>query len=128
MKTSPMYSDLNLDFIKTPSGDVALCYNVEAIKKSIRNLCKTAFLESPFNSKKGSEVGSMLFENFTPIMLDYMRTNLKRLLEENETRIEVISIDVREYLDQNAVTIKIFFKINQTKEEVSFEFLVSETK
>ena len=128
MTNSPLYSDLNLDFIKTPTGDVALCYNTEAIKKSIRNLCKTAFLETPFNANKGSEVGSMLFENFTPIMLDYTRTNLKKLLEENETRIEIISIDVREYLDQNAVTIKIFFKIKQMKEEVLFEFLVSETK
>ena len=65
------YNDLDLFFSKkSGSNDVTQITDVEAVKRSIRNLVLTNFYEKPFHPEIGSGIRDMLFENMTPITAD----------------------------------------------------------
>ena len=70
----PLYKDFNLDMTLSPAGDVVIAKDLEAIKKSVRNLLQTNLLDVPFYPDLGTSVHRMLFENFTDVTVDYLRT------------------------------------------------------
>ena len=58
------YKDLDLFFSrKRGSNDIAKITDIEAVKRSVRNLVLTNFYEKPFHPEIGSGVRDMLFEN-----------------------------------------------------------------
>ena len=62
------HRDLDLFFSrKQGSGDVNRITDVEAVKRSVRNLVLPNFYEKPFHPEIGSGVRDMLFENMSPI-------------------------------------------------------------
>ena len=62
------HRDLDLFFSrKQGSGDVNRITDVEAVKRSVRNLVLTNFYEKPFHPEIGSGVRDMLFENMSPL-------------------------------------------------------------
>ena len=62
------YRDLDLFFSKKQgSDDVNKVTDIEAVKRSVRNLVLTNFYEKPFHPEIGSGVRDMLFENMSPI-------------------------------------------------------------
>ena len=67
-RSSRVYKDLNLNFTRNPvTGDVATVTDVNAVKRSIRNLLLTNHYERPFHPEIGSDIPALLFENFGPI-------------------------------------------------------------
>ena len=51
-RNAQVFSDLNLNFVVHPiTGDVTKLTNVEAVKRSVRNLINTNFYERPFSSR-----------------------------------------------------------------------------
>ena len=68
MATNKRYSDLDLDLTPHPiSGDISVKYDIEAVKRSVRNLVFMGIHEKPFHPEIRSEIRKLLFENFTPI-------------------------------------------------------------
>ena len=62
------YSDLDLFFApKGVSKDISKVTDIQAVKRSIRNLVLTNHYEKPFHPEIGSGVRDMLFEPMTPI-------------------------------------------------------------
>ena len=60
-RASRSFSDLDLDFGRnTVTNDVNKLTNVEAIKRSVRNLINTSHFERPFHPEIGSNVRAML--------------------------------------------------------------------
>ena len=60
------YRDLDLFFTKRSTDrDVNTLSNVQAVKRSVRNLILTNFYEKPFHPEIGSGVRELLFENAT---------------------------------------------------------------
>ena len=67
-KSVRTFKDLNLDFTRnTVTNDVVKIEDVEAIKRSVRNLVNTNFYERPFHPELGCGVRQLLFEPFTPV-------------------------------------------------------------
>ena len=124
----PLYKDLNLDFTTSPSGDLVVAKDLEAIKKSVRNLLQTNIMDVPFYPEIGTNINKMLFENFTSITVDFLRTKIKNVLTKFEPRVKVSSIDIYDKMDNHTIQIKIFFTILATGQTEEFNFFVTETR
>ena len=67
-RSSRVYKDLNLNFTANPiTGDVATVTDVNAVKRSVRNLLLTNHYDKPFHPEIGSNVTSLLFEICKPV-------------------------------------------------------------
>lgn len=107
-----IYRDINLAFEKHPlTGDVISATDVEAIKKSLRNLVMTDLYDVPFNPEKGTSLNGSLFENFTPLTIEFLKTKINEMIDLYEPRVRVQKIVIFQKEDQNALEVSIHFKI-----------------
>ena len=115
-----IYSDLNLNFTKNPATkDVAKLYDVEAVKRSVRNLVLTNFYEKPFHPEIGSGIRDMLFENMTPITAVVLARKVEDVIENFEPRARLIGVRALPNLDRNEYEVTIeFFVVNTPTELV----------
>ena len=65
-RATRQYKDLDLSFGRnTVTNDVNKLTDVEAVKRSVRNLINTSHFERPFHPEIGSSVRALLFELMT---------------------------------------------------------------
>ena len=114
------FKDLNLDFARnTVTNDVVKIEDVEAIKRSVRNLVNTNFYERPFHPELGCGVRDMLFENYTPMTGIFMRRKIEEVLSNYEPRASLSSIQVNEQMDRNAIDVVVNFYVLNLPNPVS---------
>ena len=95
-RSARIYSDLDLDFQMNPvTKDVPFLKDVEAVKRSVRNLMQTNYYERPFNPELGSNLRAMLFENITPQMSHMISKFIEKLIAAYEPRAQVIQQNFR---------------------------------
>ena len=59
------YRDIDLNFGRNPvTNDIAKVEDVNAVKRSVRNLIQTNFYERPFHPELGSGIRDLLFEKW----------------------------------------------------------------
>ena len=114
------YSDLDLFFFKKQgSGDVNRITDIEAVKRSVRNLVLTNFYEKPFHPEIGSGIRDMLFENMTPITAVVLARKVEDVIENFEPRARLIGVRALPNLDRNEYEVTIeFFVVNTPTELV----------
>ena len=114
------YRDLDLFFSKKQgSDDVNKVTDIEAVKRSVRNLVLTNFYEKPFHPEIGSGVRDMLFENMSPITASVLAKKVEDVIENFEPRVRLISVRALPNLDRNEYEVTIeFFVVNAPTELV----------
>ena len=114
------YRDLDLFFSKKQgSDDVNKVTDIEAVKRSVRNLVLTNFYEKPFHPEIGSGVRDMLFENMSPITASVLTKKVEDVIENFEPRARLTSVRALPNLDRNEYEITIeFFVVNAPTELV----------
>ena len=114
------YNDLDLFFSKkSGSNDVTQITDIQAVKRSIRNLVLTNFYEKPFHPEIGSGIRDMLFENMTPITAVVLARKVEDVIENFEPRARLISVRSLPNLDRNEYEVTIeFFVVNTPTELV----------
>jgi len=106
------YKDLDLDFTRHPvTNDVIKIEDVNAVKRSVRNLVNTQFYERPFHPELGCGVRDLLFENFTPMTGIFIRRKIEEVLSNYEPRANVSSIGVNENQDRNGISVEVNFYV-----------------
>ena len=112
------HRDLDLFFSrKQGSGDVNRITDVEAVKRSVRNLVLTNFYEKPFHPEIGSGVRDMLFENMSPAVV--LAKKIEDVIENFEPRARLIGVRALPNLDRNEYEVTIeFFVVNTPTELV----------
>ena len=85
--------------------------DVEAIKKSLRNLVLTDRFDVPFNPEKGTTLNGSLFENFSPITTEFLKSKIIEMVDLYEPRIEVQKVSIFQRDDSNSLEVSIYFKI-----------------
>ena len=119
-KSTRTYVDLDLDFTRHPvTNDVVKITDVEAVKRSVRNLINTQFYERPFHPELGCGVRDMLFENYTPMTGIFMRRKIEEVLSNYEPRASLTSIQVNEQMDRNAIDVVVNFYVLNLPNPVS---------
>jgi len=113
-RNAQIYKDINLNFSKHPiTGDISKLTNVEAVKRSVRNLVNTNFYERPFHPEIGSDVRSILFEPVSPLIADVLKRYVEDVINNFEPRAELISVVVSPDIDRNAYGVTIeFYLVN----------------
>ena len=114
------YRDLDLFFSrKNGTNDIEKITDVEAVKRSIRNLVLTNFYEKPFHPEIGSGIRDMLFENMTPITAVVLARKVEDVIENFEPRARLIGVRALPNLDRNEYEVTIeFFVVNTPTELV----------
>ena len=108
------YSDLDLFFgKKATSKDISKVTDIQAVKRSIRNLVLTNHYEKPFHPEIGSGVRGILFELMTPLTAHILTRKIEDVIENFEPRARLISVRALPNLDRNEYecTIK-FYVVN----------------
>ena len=119
-KSTRTYVDLDLDFTRHPvTNDVVKITDVEAVKRSVRNLINTQFYERPFHPELGCGVRDMLFENYTPMTGIFMRRKIEEVIRNYEPRANLTSIQVNEQMDRNAIDVVVNFYVLNLPNPVS---------
>ena len=114
------YTDLDLFFAKkATSKDISKVTDIQAVKRSIRNLVLTNHYEKPFHPEIGSGVRGILFELMTPITAYVLTQQIQTVIENFEPRAKLISVRAQPNLDRNEYECTIeFFVVNTPTELV----------
>jgi len=128
-RSSRTYKDLNLSFIKNPATkDVAKIKDVEAVKRSVRNLIELNHFEKPFHPEIGSDIRNLLFENMTPVTEIAMTRAVEDLLTTYEPRAKLISVNSNPQLDRNAYQVSISFYVIGNPSPITIETMLERTR
>ena len=114
------YKDLDIDFTRHPvTNDVIKIEDVNAVKRSVRNLVNTQFYERHFHPELGCGVRDLLFENFTPMTGIFIRRKIEEVLVNYEPRANISSIAVNENQDRNGINVEVNFYVLNLPNPVS---------
>ena len=106
------YRDLDLDFTRHPvSNDVVKIEDVNAVKRSVRNLVNTQFYERPFHPELGCGARDLLFENYTPMTGMFIKRKIEEVLTNYEPRAKLTSVNVQEQEDRNGIDVAVNFYV-----------------
>jgi len=118
-RSNRIYSDLNLNFTKNPATkDVARIFDVQAIKRAVKNIILTNRYEKPFNSEFGCNLRGFLFENLTDPVLVLMKDRISTAIEKYEPRVTVEDIAINDD-GKNGVNIMVSFLVTGSEEPVT---------
>ena len=121
-RVNRIYSDLDLDFTRNPvTGDVVKLVDVDAVKRSVKNLIQTNHYERPFHPEIGSDVRSMLFEPMTPLTALNLQRKVAEVLNNFEPRINLQQVLASPDLDRNSYALKIMFYIIGSNQPIEVE-------
>ena len=121
-RSARIYSDLDLDFqMNTVTKDVPFLKDVEAVKRSVKNLMQTNYYDRPFQPELGSNLRAMLFENITPQISHMISKLIEKLIVNYEPRAQVIQVITRPNLDRNAYQVTLSFRVLNHPEPVTIE-------
>jgi phage baseplate assembly protein W len=114
-----LYRDLDLFFgRKTNSKDISMVTDINAVKRSVRNLILMNHYEKPFHPEIGSGVRDILFEPMTPLTAYILTKKIEDVITNFEPRARIISVSALPNLDQNMYEVSIEFYVQNTPTEV----------
>ena len=121
-RANRIYKDLDLDFGRNPvTNDVNKLTDVEAVKRSVRNLINTNHYERPFHPEIGSDVRAMLFEPMTPLNALNLQRKVAEVLNNFEPRIDLQQVLANPNIDRNSYELKIMFYVVGSNSPVEVE-------
>ena len=114
-----IYSDLDLFFGKKSSDrDISVVTDVQAVKRSIRNLVLLNTYEKPFHPEISSGVRDMLFELMSPVTAVVLARQIENVIENFEPRARLTNVRTIPNYDRNSYAVTIEFYIVNTPTEL----------
>ena len=118
-RNTRQYSDLDLFFgKKTSDNDISKITDVEAVKRSIRNLVQLNVYDKPFHPEVSGGVREMLFENMTPLISTIIARQIEDVIENFEPRARLVSVRALPDFDRNAYEVQVAFYVVNTPTEL----------
>ena len=116
-RNSRRYRDIDLDFGRnSTTNDIVKIEDVNAVKRSVKNLVQTNFYERPFHPELGCGVRELLFENFTPMTGIFLRRKIEEVLTNYEPRITLEQVAVDDDQDGHRLVVDIYFYVQGVPE------------
>ena len=121
-RSSKIFKDLNLDFQQnTATKDIQKITDVEAVKRSVRNLINTNHYEKPFHPEIGSNLRAMLFELMTPQMNHVITKQIENLINNYEPRCRLVQVHTQPEFERNGYNVQISFYVQNYPDPVVVE-------
>ena len=120
------YSDLDLFFGKrTVGSDVNKVTDVQAVKRSLRNLINLNTFEKPFHPEISGGIRELLFEHMNPMVSAVMARKIEDVIENFEPRCRLVSVRAIPDFDRNAYNVTIeFYIVNAPTELVDLSVML----
>tara|TARA_Y100000592_G_scaffold33999_1_gene54047 strand:+ start:1264 stop:1644 length:381 start_codon:yes stop_codon:yes gene_type:complete len=117
------YVDLDLDFEKNPfTLDVNTKVDVDAVKRSIRNLIVPGRFERLFQPDLSAGVSGLLFEHLTPGSKHTIEKLISQTIENSEPRARLRNVIVVDDFDNNGLKVTIDFTVLNVSQPATLEF------
>jgi phage baseplate assembly protein W len=124
-KSVRTFKDLDLDFTRNVvTNDVVKIEDVNAVKRSVKNLIQTNHYERPFHPELGCGIRELLFENFTPLTGIFIKRKVEEVITNYEPRARLSQVTVNEQPDRNAIGVTVYFYVMNIPEQVSVTTLL----
>ena len=125
-RNARQYSDLDLFFTKkTVGNDVNKVTDIQAVKRSLRNLINLNTFEKPFHPEISGGVRELLFENMTPMVAAVLARKIEDVIQNFEPRCRLVSVRALPDLDRNIYNVSIeFYVINAPTELVDLSVML----
>ena len=120
------YIDLDL-FLKRkiPSNDVNTITDIQAVKRSVRNLVLLNPYEKPFHPEIGSNILGTLFEPMTPSSSILLTKQIEEVITNFEPRARLVGVRALEDLDRNAYNCTVeFYVVNAPTELENLDLML----
>lgn len=118
-------ADLDFDFIPHPSsGDIITVKDVDAVKRSIRNLLFTGKYERLFQPNLGANLKQLLFEPITPATELSISLLIRDVIAAYEPRAKIIKLQVSTTPDESGYDVFLMFSVDQISEIVSVDLFL----
>ena len=120
------YSDLDLFFSKKSSdSDISKVTDVQAVKRSIRNLVLLNHFEKPFHPEIAGGIREMLFELMTPTTSAIIARKVEDVIKNYEPRARLVGVRAQPDFDDNSYNISIeFYVVNAPTELVDMSVML----
>ena len=105
------YRDLDLFFSKKSNKDVNKVTDIEAVKRSVRNLVLLNSYENPFHPEIAGDVRALLFENMTPLTSAVIARKVQDVIENFEPRARLTGVNATPNFDRNAYELSVYFYV-----------------
>lgn len=123
------FSDLDLNFIANPNtGDITKKFDVNAIKQSVKNLVMTNHYERLFHPEIGSQITSLLFEPFSPLLQNMLERAIVNTITNFEPRVVLLQVNVSLNPDNYTAFVEIVFRIVNTQEPITVDLMLQRTR
>ena len=103
------YRDLDLFFSKKSNKDVNKVTDVEAVKRSVRNLVLLNSYEKPFHPEIAGDVRGLLFELMTPLTSAVIARKIQDVIENFEPRARLTGVQAIPDFDRNLYEVSVYF-------------------
>ena len=120
------YVDLDLFFEKKiPNNDVNTITDIQAVKRSVRNLVLLNPYEKPFHPEIGSGIRGMLFELMSPFVAAQLTKKIEDVINNFEPRARLVSVRSIPDYDRNAYEVSVdFYVVNAPTELVDLTVML----
>ena len=105
------YRDLDLFFSRKSNKDVNKVTDIEAVKRSVRNLVLLNSYEIPFHPEIAGDVRALLFENMTPLTSAVIARKIQDVIENFEPRARLTGVQAIPDFDRNLYEVTVYFYV-----------------
>ena len=112
------YRDLDLFFSKKTNKDLNKVTDIEAVKRSVRNLILHNTFEKPFHPEIGGNVRGLLFENMTPMTSAVIARKIEDTINNFEPRARLVGVKAQPDRDLNGYVVSVYFYVANAPTEL----------
>jgi phage baseplate assembly protein W len=128
-KQIKQFADLDLSFTINPfTKDLYLKTDEDAVKTAIKHLIRTKNFERAFHPEIGTQVHSLLFENFSSATKLAMEQTITESIEKYEPRARLITVEIEEAEETNDLVVNIIFTLKNTSSPITISTLISRVR
>jgi|TARA_R110000803_G_C11940669_1_gene316539 hypothetical protein len=121
-RSTRIYKDLDLNFTRNPvTNDILRIEDVDAVKRSVRNLVQTNFYERPFHPELGCGIRGLLFENYSPVIGIFLKRKIAEVINRYEPRVSLVNVTLDDDPDRNRLKVSLYFYVQNIPDQVVVE-------
>ena len=124
------YADIPINMTVHPSRrDLIPLRDEEAIKRAIKNVVLTGEYERRFQPEWGAGIPQYLFENVNDPNIELLlRNKIKERVKYREPRATILEVIVQGRPDENSVSLRIFFSINNDPKPITLDVILERVR